>query len=399
MIPKQDSQAQRRGSTVDLQKFFETGLNLVERGDAETRQYIIKKLASENGLAMVKSLTDLMANTTTDHVTLSIFKTRTLPFFKTMSYPDIISSLVLETPVDTIYSFLFGPGGRRAVQVFTSVTKSIASLIDHNPVDRTLCDTAIICSLSVLQRLIDGYSTAQIIEEFRPIVGMLSTCVSDQPSLIPAQQSIERIRRRLNLGDLLPIRSQTQQQIAIHDVMFELEVDLPGQLSQRGARHDNDHQNVSDIQILPTAAEIMSQRQEYLPSTRVSNQHLSGMAGLLDKHFRLLREDTVGQVRDAVRIELSRFEQPNRLTEYQGKDVLRNVVHQNLRFLRLVADRRKGLQVLVGFDQPKAIHQKSRKVREDWWQNSKRLQTDSFVCMVSASRRIIFFSVSDSTLR
>lgn len=40
---------------MDLQTFFETGWDLVERGDAETRQYIIKKLATENGLAMVKS--------------------------------------------------------------------------------------------------------------------------------------------------------------------------------------------------------------------------------------------------------------------------------------------------------------------------------------------------------
>ncbi|KAH7348984.1 hypothetical protein BKA65DRAFT_363572, partial [Rhexocercosporidium sp. MPI-PUGE-AT-0058] len=68
-----------------------------------------------------------------------------------------------------------------------------------------------------------------------------------------------------------------------------------------GARHDNDHTSIADIQILPTRQEIASPRQEYLPLIDSTQQHLSGLAGLLDRQFRLLREDTVRQLRDTVR--------------------------------------------------------------------------------------------------
>lgn len=46
---------------------------------------------------------------------------------------------------------------------------------------------------------------------------------------------------------------------------------------------------------------------EYLPSSDPTKQHLPGLAGLLDRQFRLLREDTVGQFRDAVQIEYKRL--------------------------------------------------------------------------------------------
>jgi hypothetical protein len=87
---------------------------------------------------------------------------------------------------------------------------------------------------------------------------------------------------------------------------------LPGNLSNNGARHNNDHASIADIQILLTAQEIASPRQEYLLLIDSIQHDLSGLAGLLDRQFRLLREDTVGQLRDAVREEVTRLEHPNR---------------------------------------------------------------------------------------
>ncbi|KAF8856068.1 P-loop containing nucleoside triphosphate hydrolase protein [Acephala macrosclerotiorum] len=398
MIPRPDSKPSRHNSGVDLKKFFETGWELVERGDAETHQTIIIKLATENGLSMIKALADLMTDSMRES---SIFQNRTLPFFQIISYPDVMSSLILETPLDCIYNFLFGPSGRRSVQVFRYAATAVASMIAQTSSSEIdLATKAITTTLAVLQRLIDGCQSAQVVEDFGPIVETISACMPEDTRLLSAQQSLVRIRRRLNLGQSLPVNVPAQSRTLVHDISFELDADLPGRLSTHGPRHDNDSENISQIRILPTAGEIISQRQEYLPSNRASTQHLSGIAGLLDKHFRLLREDTVGQVRDAVRVELSRLENPNRIGQTnQGKDVLRNVVHRNLRLLSLSVDKKKGLQILAGFDQPTVIREKSRRQREEWWQNTKRLQLDSFVCVVSASRRIVFFSVCEATVR
>jgi serine/threonine protein kinase len=43
-----------------IQKFLQTGWNLIESEDAGTRQHIITKLDAETGLAIIKTLTDIM---------------------------------------------------------------------------------------------------------------------------------------------------------------------------------------------------------------------------------------------------------------------------------------------------------------------------------------------------
>jgi len=67
---------------------------------------------------MIKALADKKLDGVELETSLRIFKDRTLPFFRAISHPDILSSLILETPLDTICTFLFGPNGRRAINLF-----------------------------------------------------------------------------------------------------------------------------------------------------------------------------------------------------------------------------------------------------------------------------------------
>lgn len=120
-------------------------------------------------------------------------------------------------------------------------------------------------------------------------------------------------------------------------LVFELGQDLPGSLSELGPRHDNDHVNISDIKILPTIEEFHSPRLEYLPSSDPTKNHLPGLAGLLDQQFRLLREDTVGQLRDAVQIEFRRLKMPPNAQApgHTHNDGAQNIVYKNTALLRL----------------------------------------------------------------
>lgn len=68
-------------------------------------------------------------------------------------------------------------------------------------------------------------------------------------------------------------------------------------------RHDNDHADICDISILPTASELQSLRQEFLPTSTYSLHSATRFQGLLDRQFRLLREDTVGLLRESVKLE------------------------------------------------------------------------------------------------
>ncbi|KAL8718888.1 MAG: hypothetical protein Q9225_004034 [Loekoesia sp. 1 TL-2023] len=393
LIPRQNARFQSR----ELGSFFRLGWELISKDPTETGQQIIKKLATEEGLAMIRALTDEPDESAKLQTRLSNFKDKMLPFFRTISHPDVLSSLILETPLDTICTFLFGPHGRRAIRLFSSTASALGSLaLDETAGDQELTSVAVTASLAVLERLVELNQGAQVIDEFTSIVSELSTTIPEE-LLQGGSRSLARLRQRLGVGTAIPLSEDRPKKQNTYRPVFEVGQDLPGALSGLGPRHDNDHANIFNIKILPTTEEIQSTRVEYLPSNDPTKHHLPGLAGLLDRQFRLLREDTVGQLRDAVQIE---FRQLEKATDTQPRvkqqnNSARNIIYQNVSLLRLEFDRKKGLQIIAEFDQPTLLKRKGAYEREEWWKNSKRLQVDGFLCLVSSTGKVIFFSVCD----
>lgn len=395
LIPRQNTRFQ----VVAIGKFFKLGWELISKEDTETGQQIIRKLASEEGLAMIKALADENVDGFELESRLRSFKDSTLPFFQSISHPDIVSSLILEASLDTICTFLFGPNGRRAINLFKTTTSALGAIAcAETTEDEDLASIAVTASLAVLEKIVELNQTAQVIPEFMSIVKDLLNIIPEE-LLYAGSRSLARIRQRLGLGVAIPVLQDRPVKQKSHQTVFEVSQDLPGGLSELGPRHDNDHANISDIKILPTTEEIQSSRFEYLPSSDPTRHHLPGQAGLLDRQFRLLREDTVGQFRDAVQIECSRLNKPaNAQPRPKGQNNgVRNIIYDNVALLRLEFDRKRGLQVVAEFDQPSALAKKGAKEREEWWKNSKQLQIDAFVCLVSSTGRAIFFSICDPT--
>ena len=395
LIPKQNT----RHPVLEIGKFFKMGWDLISKEHTEIGQQVIKKLATEEGLAMIKALADEQAHGVTPEMRLRIFRDRTLPFFQTISHPDVLSSLILETPLDTICTFLFGPNGRRAIDLFKSTTSALAALLwDKTVKDEELNSTAVTANLVVLEKIVELNQSAQVTTDFASIANELSTIVPEH-LLQAGSRSFARVRQRLGVGAAMPLSKDRPLEHRNNRPVFGLGQDPPGILSELGPRHDNDHANIFDIKILPTTEEIHSPRLEYLPSSDPTKHHLPGLAGLLDRQFRLLREDTVGQLRDAVQLEFKRLIKPPNAQPpgQRHKDGARNIVYHNVTLPGLEFDRNKGLQVVAEFDQPPALAKKGAKEREEWWVNTRQLQIDAFVCLVSSAGRAIFFSVCDPT--
>ncbi len=180
MIPRPNRVSSRFEAAVDTKRFFQIGWNLIESEDAGTRQHVITKLGAETGLAIIKTLTDIMDASQMDETAVSIFRDRTLPFYRIISHPDVLSSLILETPIDTIYTFLFGPSGRRGLRVFRSTATALSGMIlGHPSSDEEVFTIAILSSLAVLDRLIEINQSAQVIEGFTAIVETISACIPE----------------------------------------------------------------------------------------------------------------------------------------------------------------------------------------------------------------------------
>ncbi|KAF2500633.1 P-loop containing nucleoside triphosphate hydrolase protein [Lophium mytilinum] len=348
---------------------------------------------SNGGLQRITELLAVDLDGSNEHV-IQVFMSRILPFFQAITHPNVVASGLLETPVYNIYNAIFGPFGQRTVKVFSS----LANIFDLLSIE------ALEATSAVLVKTVDLNGAAPITEGLSPVVEVLAAALfsyggSHDERVLRSQKNVERLKRRLGIGSSIPTAQQP-----IPDkrkATFDIIRDPPGWLSGKGRRHNNDSENIRDISILPTSEEILSSRLEYLPPMDPSELHLPGVEGLLDRHFRLLREDTIGQLRDAIRIELQRLQNPtetqhNGPTGHQG---VRTHSYPQLQLSGLRCDQHNGLEFIVYFKQPKQLEKLSEKERREWWERSRRLQKDTLVCIVDASGSAIFCMIADSSQR
>ena len=387
-----------------IPRFFERGLQLVSCGPA-IMQETIESLSSEGGLTRIKELVELQLEGLGDEHLTTIFTKNFLPFFRTITHPDVLASNVLEKHVGTIYNYLYGHGGQRALNLYRPLVGMFMSVSVDELADQIFENlqpdpaTCLEVTIEVLVKIIDINRTASLNQDFNPVVEVLATAlngiesmVQGQHSLLRTRQKLSRIQQRFGLGLSLavtttgPNRSKQGKSPSFH-----IEIDGPGWLSKDGPRHDNDFEDISDITILPTSDEICSTRQAYLPVTDPTQLHLGGIEGLLDRHFRLLREDTVGQLRDAIRFEIE-----NALDTNETKQHVRTHSYRNVNCVTIDFDGWKGLRLLIGFDQPQTLqklNKDSAQDRKDWWEASKRLQAEALVCILSPGGAATFCTV------
>lgn len=308
-----------------------------------------------------------------------------------MSHDTATKSPLLENYIGTVHNFLFGVNGERASKLYPLLTAYAISL-DSSSVESS---TKIIAVLVFLQKAVDINSTAKVTEPLHQVVESLNALDLDRMRYAAdARHVIERIRSRMGLGKSMSSNTYHAIDATKEAARFELSKDLPGELNPHGPRHDNDHVDIAKIQILPTLQEIESSKSEYLPTRDPKQLHKSGLEGLVDRHFRLVREDTVGQLRDAVQAELLRLKNPqDHRTSPKYKERVRKNIYTKVCLEDIHHSQAAGLQARVSFDQPGFLRHKDEKKRRQWWEGSKSLCADSLVCVLSTSGKIDFMCI------
>lgn len=378
--------------------FFQQCFQLVQ-SNVGYRQQVIEKLASEGGLSRLKEFVDVLAETRSEQQTKSFFLTIIIPLLRTLSYHDVAESAFLETAVGRIHNYLYGSNGLSGIRMFECCTTSL-SLFSPLPLD------ILLPSLMVFHASVEMNGGAKITDQFHKISDRFSEfvgddCLGSDGDHELARELVTRFQRRLGTGRSIPLVGPNTPLacVPVELPQFDVGVDSPGLHSVEGRRHDNDHAQISDIRILPTADEIACvSRAEYLPVKDPRKHHFGpGIEGILDRQFRLLREDTVGQLRDAVRIEIQRLHQCTdaNATTRKKRQGLRTVIFENVA-LESLSMENDGLHAKVSFNQPQAVRNaKTLKDRQQWWEHSKRLLRDSLLCLVNAHGGVTFFCVCD----
>ncbi|RHZ77953.1 hypothetical protein Glove_168g248 [Diversispora epigaea] len=172
--------------------------------------------------------------------------------------------------------------------------------------------------------------------------------------------------------------------------------DPPGELSSKGRRHSNDFAEISKISIIPTTDEILCKREPYLPVVNGNDDfhHLpKGAARLLDRQFRLLREDMLNAFRTSINSFLTLIEKPNenriKIDNYKksggryksdGGDLN---VYPNIHFTEVIADSRNGFFFRVAFTPPSTkMSTQTLEDRKNYWRKTKKLINGNLVCLL-----------------
>ncbi|RUP52086.1 hypothetical protein BC936DRAFT_141680 [Jimgerdemannia flammicorona] len=172
--------------------------------------------------------------------------------------------------------------------------------------------------------------------------------------------------------------------------------DPPGLLSKDGPRHDNDHSEIADIQVIPTQGEVTSSRDPFLPANGAPNApHFidAGWKRQLDIHFRLFREDMLDPLKKGIsaflRLLVKTSKSKQRTLLQQGK--LRKMVDENVdlnvygdvHFHGLRFTRQQRVSVQISFAQPRSLAGQATGRRREFWERSKsRLMQGGLVCLL-----------------
>ncbi|KAK0821171.1 hypothetical protein LTR75_000972 [Friedmanniomyces endolithicus] len=381
-------------------KFCQEALELVD-GEAGVMQEVITLLASEAGCVRVKEIVEQQLTQCNTARYTRIFDAQILPFLKTITHKNVTSSLILAPRLMTVYNIIYGEDGQRAVMLFTAVAKHLQTLRLMQPGELGAADNVtadiVETALTALDKLVEVNTESQVHGGLRHVVETLRQLFENPlPAAAafayrPALEYLRRIEQRFGLGQALP-DSKEQSHNVSHRAVFDLARERPGELSEDGPRHDNDHVDIRQISILPTLQENQSPRNEYLPLADPREWHIGGLEGLLDRHFRLLREDTVGQLRDSAKFELERLHDPH--VQDRKRPGARTLVYRNVAVSNLAFDSFRGTEFTLSFDQPPELQKKSENQRRDWWEGSRRLGHEALVCLLSSEGSVTFFVVS-----
>ncbi|KAF2275492.1 uncharacterized protein EI97DRAFT_475520 [Westerdykella ornata] len=375
--------------------FFSEAFELIAL-DVGIMQSVIQCLASEGGLKRILFLVKEEINSTAAQSQGAVVMRSILPFLQTISYQKVLSSALLEQAVGTIYNAIFGPGGQYALARFRFAAKNLDPLSadELEPV------------LGVFAKTLDMNGTALLMDDFKQIADIFAAALkeksglpdTDGPTAVGALKWLNRAKGRLGMDVPMAVEQMHRKKSTVL-VHFEFAIDLPGHLSEHGPRHDNDFADIRDIRILPTYQEIICTRAPFLPLLDSSTHHLPGIEGLIDRHFRLYREDVVGPIRETLKAELYKQSRPSEKLRYVEHGVRVNC-YKSLSFVRLRCDPFHGLTVTVTVTQPKEVQRMSDSSRAEWWTSKKRLQKDSLVCILDpTTQQAIFGCVVEIKIR
>ncbi|OAL52703.1 hypothetical protein IQ07DRAFT_535610 [Pyrenochaeta sp. DS3sAY3a] len=389
-----------------MQSVWNGALEILDGEDRDWKQSLPKDLDNDEGLFGRQHIKDLLSKRAepSQHVKfIEIVRS----FLLVMTHSAMVDSLSVDTYVGNLYNFISGTNGTRAVPFFQHVCELVTGLrLERKQVlPLETLDTTLIAMSTTLSELLRRESRARYNEELPDLIRSLETSahlITDTESSITSHIITTQAKNlRAVVARASGLLTEEDDTKSTADLSSALRSTYPRDIVVPGERHDNDKTDITDISIFPTREEILSDAKEFLPSTDPDEPHFltSKLERHIDTHFRLLRHDTFGRLKeDLGGLMKSIVNDPHHhVNPRLNFHDTRTYSYPNASVTYLMLNNRAGLQVQMSFPQPQPKLRGIAVDKRKWWEETRRLEEGvllSFIWMHNSTAEHLFFTVA-----
>ncbi|KAI1006799.1 hypothetical protein K3495_g1423 [Podosphaera aphanis] len=331
-----------------------------------------------------------------------------LPFLQVITHEAILDNLAVDTAVGGIYNYISGTNGIRVTTFFQRLCQCIVNLKAKNLSVSSL-DQIMISILNTLREVLKRERRASYNEDLPEVFNQIERIMK-----ITGLENDSATNQIVNAGivELRGIVTRAHKLLQIDSGIHtpESSTVVASMYSRENARyprhlHNNDKLDINEMQILPTSEEIQSEHADFLPSTSFDEAHfLQDKAQRhIDTHFRLLRHDIFGQLKEtlgglifAVRRNPALLKNPRLGLENN----FRANIYPDTKLVRIIFQRRE-LEAQISVPNPPSLRNKSNEQKSRWWEESRRLEEGVLLCLLSfcdAKCSLLFLIASKKNL-
>jgi hypothetical protein len=384
----------------NMQRLWEGALDILQNGDRDRKQQLPRDLDIEdqniNGRRHIQAL---MSKRVREDEYRS-FVTICQSFLLTMAHSSLLDCLAVDTYVGTIYNYISGTNGTRAIPFFQHLCEILITIRtdDSRSISADVLDSTLVALSTVLRELMKREYRARFNEDVPILVESLEAAASIFSPVIPSVSStlcthrVREVRAIVARAKGLVSEDNPAAPSTSTTSFYPRDLVVPCD------RHDNDKLNIEEIVIFPTQNEILSDATEFLPFTDPNQPHflLDPVQRHIDTYFRLLRHEVFGALKTALAHLIYTLSRDNLAISNANLKLgdVRAYLYTDAAISHVGFGR--GLEIQIVFSPPPSIHKKSPAEKRRWWEDSKRLQNDtllSYIWIQSGVIQHLFLSI------
>ena len=379
-------------------RVWEGALAILNADDRDWKQILPQDLESNeyNGRQIIKSLMNNISGSGSTFINIARV------FLLVFTHSALLDCLSVDTFVGSLYTFIGGANGKRAIPYFQHLCEILAGSIGST--STTVLETTLMATSTALRELLRREAPARFHNDLPDLINTLETTAE----MITENTSVTFHMVQTHIADLRAMVSHAGS-LLLDDAEIQTGTILPTPKSTYPRnfvmprnRYDNDKADITEMKIFPTREEILSDEIEFLPSTDRDQPHfLEDQAKrLIDTHFRLFRHDTFGNMKSALARLMNSISQDSSslLNPKASLGDLQAYPYINAHINYVTYNRQhRDLEITLSFPQPPQVRRRSEADRRRWWEESKRLEEGtllSFMLLENGKIQHLFFTVS-----